>query len=143
MGTALLDVNVLMALAWSEHVHHDAAHRRFAAVANSWATAPVTESGLVRLLLTPAVTGRPVSGDEALGLLRAFRALPGWRWLPDDVSLIDGPLDLSVLMGRRQVTDLHLVALAARHEARLITFDAGIPRLLAPADHAHVEVWSS
>lgn len=140
-ATALLDVNVLVALAWDAHIHHRAAHRQFATVADNWATCPVTEAGLVRLLLTPAVVGRDVLAAEALGVLRDMRSLPGWRWLSDDVSLADATIDTRVLIGRRQVTDLQLVALAARHGAVLHTFDTGIPEQLAPADRQHVVVW--
>lgn len=140
---ALLDVNVLLALTWDQHVHHHVARKEFRAVSAAWATCPVTESGLVRLLLTPAVVGRKVSGAEALGAVRAMRALSGWRWLSDDVSLTNPSIDMRVLIGRRQVTDLHLVALAARHGAVLCTLDASIDQFLAPADRSHVRTWAA
>jgi hypothetical protein len=35
------------------------------------------------------------------------------------------------LLGYRQVTDLYLLGLVQHHGARLATFDAGIPALLA------------
>lgn len=141
--TALPDVNVLLALVWDQHVHHSAARRNFARIADRWATAPTTETGLVRLLLTPAVVGREVAGAEALGALRDLRAHPGWTWIADDASLADPQVDSIVLAGRRQVTDLHLVELAARHEAVLHTFDAGISSWLAPADRHLVHAWSA
>ena len=47
---ALPDVNVLIALAWPNHVHHDAARSWFAeSRATGWATCPVTEAGFVRV----------------------------------------------------------------------------------------------
>ncbi len=138
----LLDVNVLLALSWDEHVHHDAAHRNFARL-EGWATTPITEAGLVRLLMTEAVTGSKVSGQDALSQLRAIRAAPGWTWMPDGSSLADAVIDDRVLMGRRQVTDLHLVNLAASHHTRLVTFDAGLVSSLTPADHGSVELWSA
>lgn len=138
---ALVDVNVLLALVWDQHVHHRAARKAFGSVADAWATCPLTESGLVRLLLTPAVVGRQVAGAETLGALRAMRSLSGWRWLSDDVSLATSGIDVRVLAGRRQVTDLHLVALAADHGAVLCTFDAGISQSLAPSDRCHVRTW--
>lgn len=141
-GVVLLDVNVLVSLVWDQHVHHALAHRCFAAHRTAWATTPVTESGLVRLLLTRAVTGREVTGSEALGVLGALRSQPGWRFLPDGSSFADSSLDLTVLMGRRQVTDLHLVDVAARSGARLVTFDAAILPTLHPSDRRHVLVWS-
>ena len=46
----LPDVNVLIALAWPNHVHHDPARSWFAANLNTgWATCPLTEAGFVRL----------------------------------------------------------------------------------------------
>ncbi len=139
---ALLDVNVLLALVISEHVHHAAAHRHFAGVEDAWATTPGTEAGLTRLLMTEAVAGRPVSGAEALDTVRSLRAQPGWRWFPDETSLVESRVDTRTLVGRKQVTDLHLVHVAAQHSAQLHTFDAGIRRMLAPKDQHRVAVWS-
>lgn len=138
----LLDVNVLLALSWDQHVHHVAAHRNFARL-ERWATTPITEAGLVRLLMTEAVTGTKVSGRDALSQLRAMRTAPGWTWMPDGSSLADAVIDDRVLMGRRQVTDLHLVNLAAAHDTRLATFDARLITSLAPADQGSVELWSA
>ncbi|GAA4765014.1 TA system VapC family ribonuclease toxin [Microbacterium gilvum] len=140
--SVLLDVNVLFALSWDAHVHHEAAHSHFAEV-DSWATTPLTENGLVRLLLTPAVTGREVTGSEALRQLAALRDVPGWTFLADDASLAAPHIDPRPLMGRRQVTDLHLVNLAARHSAVLATFDTGLAAMLVPADRRHVQAWTA
>ena len=136
----LLDVNVLFALSWPEHVHHGIAHDHFSHL-TSWSTTPVTEAGLTRLLLTEAVTGRKVNGHEALQHLASIRQAPGWRWLEDECSLVTPAIDVRVLMGRRQVTDLQLVNLAAHNNTRLATFDAGIRNCLAPLDQQWVDVW--
>lgn len=138
----LLDVNVLLALTWDQHVHHATAHARFAEL-TTWSTCPTTEAGLVRLLLTEPVTGRKVSGAEALGHLAAIHQVPGWHFLPETCSLDDPAIDMRVLMGRRQVTDLHLVNLAGSHHTTLATFDAGVKTSLVPADQHLVTVWSS
>ncbi|MCI1255684.1 MULTISPECIES: TA system VapC family ribonuclease toxin [Corynebacterium] len=137
----LLDVNVLLALTWDQHIHHEIAHARFSGL-SSWSTCPVTEAGLVRLLLTEKVVGRRVPGREALGQLQAIRQVPGWSFIPDDRSLSDPVIDTRVLMGRRQVTDLQLVNIAAAHNTRLATFDAAVRDSLVPADRRFVEVWS-
>lgn len=140
-GTALLDVNVLVALVWDQHVHHISAHENFEKL-TAWATTPVTELGLVRVLLTPAAVGREVLPVEATGLLRALRGVNGWTWMPDDASFANPAVDLRVLMGRRQVTDLHLVDLAKANNAQLMTFDAALRKSLAPADRDVVVTWS-
>lgn len=137
----LLDVNVLLALSWDKHVRHAAAHRQFAQL-DSWATTAVTESGLVRLLMTEAVVGRKVSGAEALGQLQAVRQAPGWRFLTDAGSLAEARIDMRVLMGRSQVADLQLVNLAAEHGTRLVTFDARLRDSLVPANRELVVLWS-
>lgn len=138
----LLDVNVLLALSWDQHIHHQAAHSLFAEL-DGWSTCPVTETGLLRLLLTEQVVGRKVSGGEALGQLDAMRRVPGWSFLEDSTSLAAPIIDTRVLMGRRQVTDLHLVNLAAANESRLATFDAALRDSLVPADRHWVTVWSA
>lgn len=47
---ALPDINVLLALAWSNHPHHDAAHRWFSRdAAAGWATCGFTQTGFLRL----------------------------------------------------------------------------------------------
>ena len=49
--TALLDVNVLIALFDPVHGHHEPAHAWFAHNRPfGWATCPITENGLVRVL---------------------------------------------------------------------------------------------
>ncbi|MEI2775180.1 MAG: TA system VapC family ribonuclease toxin [Tetrasphaera sp.] len=138
--TRLLDVNVLLALMWDQHVHHRAARAAYRQL-ETFATTPLTESGFLRLLLTPAVVGRTVSISQALAAVSALRNEDGWRWVPDEASFVDARVDVRVLAGRRQVTDLHLVDLAARHACLLATFDAALPTWLAPADRRHVEVW--
>lgn len=138
----ILDVNVLLALSWDTHVHHHVAHRKFSTL-TSWATTPVTEAGLLRLLLRERVVGRKVSGAEALTQLSAMQSVPGWRFLADSNSLVTPAIDTRVLMGRRQVTDLQLVNLAALNETKLVTFDASLKASLVPEDQRLVEVWSA
>ena len=61
MSVSLLDVNVLLALAWPTHIHHAAAHRWFAEnCAAGWATCPLTQLGFVRLGMQPAVVKIPI-----------------------------------------------------------------------------------
>lgn len=126
-------MNVLVALAWDSHVHHVAARAWFAgARAGGWATCPVTESGFVRVSSNPKALPSPVSVTSALEVLAALRAVPGHRFLIDDVSPTDA--DVPTLMGHRQVTDAQLLTLARRDGARLVTFDAGIAALAGGRD---------
>lgn len=135
----LFDVNALVALALTTHQHHRAAHS-FLAQCERWATCPTTEASLLRLLLNPVVTGTARSAVEVRTVLSGMRQDPRWRLLPETAALGDPVVDLRVLMGHQQVTDLHLVNVAAASGARLATFDASMPTWLAPRDRRHVVV---
>lgn len=139
MSIYLLDVNVLIALAWPSHVHHTRARTWWATI-DEWATTPVTESAFVRLSTNPHVVGRVVSVAEALTLLAAIRTTPGHTFLSDETSLTRAAIDLGRVATSSQITDAHLVSLAAAHGSILATMDAGIPDMLQPPDRGHVLV---
>ncbi|KZS62063.1 type II toxin-antitoxin system VapC family toxin [Mycobacterium ostraviense] len=125
---ALLDVNALVALAWDSHIHHVRIREWFAANASrGWATCPITESGFVRVSTNPKVLPSPIGIADARRMLAALRAVDGHRFLVDDVSPVDG--DVPAIVGHRQVTDAHLLALARRRGVRLLTFDAALVAL--------------
>lgn len=136
----LCDVNVLVALALASHLHHRAAHAALAGHRGPWATCPVTEAAVIRLLTNPQVVPNAFTAEEVIGVLRGMRGDARWRFVPDDVSLVDAQVDTTVLRGHRQVTDVQLVNLAARAGLVLVTFDAGIPASLAPRDRRHVRL---
>lgn len=137
----LLDVNVLVALAWPNHVQHEAAMQWFRENrAAGWATCPVTQSGFVRASSNRHVIPDAKSPGEALLLLRQIVARPGHRFWTDDVAIASaGEVDAERLLGYRQVTDAHLLALAIRRGGRLATFDSGI-REIVPDGHAAEQV---
>jgi toxin-antitoxin system PIN domain toxin len=127
--TALLDVNLLVALFDGDHVHHELAHDWFADNrAGGWATCPVTENGLVRVLTNPKY-GSPESAVPAIvDRLRRFRESGNHEFWADEVSLADTALfNPSFVRGHRQITDVYLLGLARHKGARLATFDRSIP----------------
>lgn len=136
----LLDVNVLVALAVDVHVHHARAHAALAEFGAGWPTCPLTEAVLVQLLLNPATTGRRVGGAEAMDVLRGIRAQPSWQFIDDTSSLAQPCIDTTPLLGTKQVTDFHLVNLAAQNGVLLATFDSRIAAGLARGDRRHVEL---
>jgi hypothetical protein len=143
---ALLDVNLLVALAWPNHVHHAAAHRWFSARSRrGWATCSIVELGFIRVSSNARAIPAAVSPQEAMALLQRITALPGHRYWSDDVRFAESPhVARSRVVGHQQVTDAHLVALAIRHGGCLATLDRGV-RSLVPAGHspdAAVEVVS-
>jgi toxin-antitoxin system PIN domain toxin len=128
----LLDVNVLLALAWPNHLHHGVARGWFAKHRNlGWATCPLTESSFVRISSNPRIGPEPRSVRESIAWLERLRSLPGHRFVIDDVSFGVSPElpDVSRL-GHRQITDAHLLALARRNSLRLVTFDRNIGDLI-------------
>jgi toxin-antitoxin system PIN domain toxin len=123
--TFLLDVNVLIALIDPAHVAHDDAHNWFQAEGRtSWATCPITENGIIRIVGNPKYPNSPGSPAILAPMVRQLRALPGHCFWPDDISLLDfGALDARKILTSAQVTDIYLLALAKAHGGRLASFD--------------------
>ncbi len=134
MLTYLLDVNVLIGLIDPTHVNHHAVHAWFATDGrHSWATCPITENGVLRIVSHPGYPNTQGSPAAVASVLRKLRALPGHVFWPDDISLLDtSHIESSRLLTHKQVTDSYLLALAAARGARLATLDR---RLSAAAVH--------
>jgi hypothetical protein len=121
----LLDVNVLIALIDPAHVQHNAAHTWFAASGSkAWATCPLTENGVLRIVGNaryPSSPGTPAAVAELLG---EFLAHPGHEFWPDNLSLLNNQrVHAARLLDSAQVTDTYLLALAAERGGKLATFD--------------------
>jgi toxin-antitoxin system PIN domain toxin len=138
-ATYLLDVNLLIALSSPDHLHHGRARRWFGGV-ESWATSPMTEAAFVRLMLNPVVAGRKRAAADVLAHLKAMRGRPGHQFWADDASFAEPSADMVGLVGHGQVTDLHLVDLAARRGGVLATFDSAIRSSLVEDDQRLVEL---
>ena len=141
MAAFLLDVNVLIALAWPTHTSHETVQRWFAKNArHGWATCPLTESGFVRILSNPAFSSNSLNPLEALGLLKANKQHHAHRFFPDDISFADAVKKFERrLVGHRQVTDAYLLGLALHHRSTLATLDSGLTSL-ARETSDHVEL---
>lgn len=125
MKTFLLDVNVLIALIDPAHVQHDAAHEWFAAHGRqAWATCPLTENGVLRIVGHPRYPNSPGTPADVAQMIGGLRALPGYAFWTDDISLLDTEkIDTARLLSSGQVTDSYLLALACAHKGQLATFD--------------------
>lgn len=119
MTATLLDGNVLVALAVGDHVHHGVARGWFDGSDEPFATTPITQGTLIRLLVRNGVPA--ATAMEVLGTLTAH---PRHRFWPDD-----RPYDADALrgvVGHRQVTDGYLAALARANGGVLATLDKGL-----------------
>lgn len=131
---ALLDVNVLVALAWPNHIHHTRARAWFRDHRDEgWATCSITQAGFVRVSSNRAAIPEARSPAEANAVLARMLDVPGHVFLADDVPLTaDDVVDPARIVSYRHVTDAHLLTLAVRCNARLATFDRAIAELPAP-----------
>jgi toxin-antitoxin system PIN domain toxin len=129
--TALLDLNILTALLWPAHEHHEAAHRWFGnRRKNRWATCAITELGLIRLVTNPSFSRDALSPADALVLLTSNLTHEDHDFWIEDLSVAEA-LDAvpGKLQGHKQVTDCYLLALARHHNGVLATFDRAIEAL--------------
>jgi toxin-antitoxin system PIN domain toxin len=123
--TVLLDVNVLIALIDPAHVSHDAAHDWFARNAHAgWATCPLTQNGVIRIVGHPRYPNHPGPPAMVAAIVARLIELPGHAFWPDDISVLGGSLvDPAKILTPAQVTDTYLLGLAVAHGGRLATFD--------------------
>lgn len=126
MKPALLDTNVLLALAWPNHQHHAGAHAWFRAQArHGWATCAFTQLGFVRLSSNPAYTPEAVPPKDAAALLGVLLAHKAHRFWPSPAAAAASLY--SHALGHQQVNDAWLVEVARRQRGRLVTLDTRLP----------------
>ena len=126
---SLLDVNVVIALLDPDHAFHERAHAWWATQAKSgWASCPIVENGVVRIMAHSAYSqGARFTPGDLISRLRTFATQSNHEFWSDDVSLRDGKLfTVELIHSSRQLTDLYLLALAGKHAGRLATFDQAV-----------------
>ena len=125
----LLDVNMLLALGHTLHVHHPRAERWLKSVipkAERLATCAITELGFVRVSVQTGLQPDVATAAKALAALKASSPIEVELWsdalgadkLP---RYVKRPGDL---------TDGHLLELARTNGARFVTLDGNIPEAL-------------
>lgn len=140
MNTALLDINVLVALLWPAQESHSKVQTWFKRRSSEgWATCPLTQAGFVRIISNPAFSPSAVSPGEATQALKKSLAHPNHEYWPADVSYLEAiePFG-SQIVGHKQVSDAYLLGLAIHHKGKLVTMDRGIQELLTPRLREHV-----
>ncbi|MGB3414723.1 MAG: TA system VapC family ribonuclease toxin [Microbacteriaceae bacterium] len=135
----MLDVNVLLALVSADHIHHRSALHWFTGI-EYWATTPIVESAFLRLALNERVMGKQYDLGLVRSLMMQIRQQPGFQFLSDGSSLCEAIIELPLILGYQQVTDYHLVNLAAQHSVVFATFDAKLLRSLPKEHHRLIEL---
>lgn len=140
MTAALLDVNVLIALAHEDHTAHLKTKRWFRGAAEMrWATCPLTEAGFVRVVSNPSYQQPAVDQDDARAMLAALRALPGHQFWPIEFGFEEAVAPFAErFFGHQQVADVYLLALAIRKRGKLVTLDRGLTFLAGDEFARHV-----
>src|SRR5438093_13765750 len=105
MSVYLLDINVLVALLWTNHEQHEAArdwhqsHQR-----SGWATCPLTQAGFVRISSNPRIFPDAPSSTKAVEILKANLKHPAHRFWKDEIPLAQAVTPFAGLFTGHQQT---------------------------------------
>lgn len=124
----LLDVDLLLALAWPNHQHHPVAVRWFASrEGEPWSTCALTELAFVRLSSNPAFTSEAKDPATAVSLLEAMTAHPHHRFLLE-LPPVTASDRWSHVGSAKATTDAYLAMVAIHHRVQLATLDGRLAR---------------
>ena len=126
---ALLDVNVLIALLDPDHAFHSIGHNWWSANHEAgWASCPITENGVVRVLSQPGYSAKTqFTPATIISKLQAFVERTDHQFWPDEISLRESAhFHSERIHSSRHITDAYLLALAVQNGGRLATFDVSI-----------------
>lgn len=132
----LLDANALIALCWPAHEHHPRMLAWFKVhAAQGWATCALTQGAFIRVVMQPAFSGpaaAKITVSDAAELLLRNTSHAQHRFVNLDFGFADVIATCTGgLYGHRQITDAYLLTAAIKSGMKLLTFDAGLPSLLA------------
>jgi len=122
----LLDINTLIALGHTAHVHHAKAIGWYLSISKasaSLATCSITELGFVRVTVQTRLQSDVDAARKALEKLKSSSSLP-FALVSDDLGVDRLP---SFAKTPNRLTDGHLLELAHRQGMKLVTLDKGIP----------------
>ena len=135
----LIDINVLLALAWPNHPHHQVATRWFDEESDSgWATCATTQLGFVRISSQPKFSAEHVDPATACALLLRWVAHPRHLyWREEGVGLTAPHFRelLPSVLTHNFVTDAFLISIATANGGKLATLDKPLTNLFPEAVH--------
>jgi toxin-antitoxin system PIN domain toxin len=126
----LLDVSLLLALAWPTHQFHATARRWFEKNERlGWASCAITQLGFLRISSQPSIFGpdakSPLEAQQLLGSYVGSRHHVFISELPSPSRFSE----FSRILGPEKVTDAYLVGLARTNRCRFVTFDQRLAAL--------------
>ncbi|EKO88382.1 TA system VapC family ribonuclease toxin [Leptospira interrogans] len=138
----LLDVNVLISLCDSNHVFHEKAWKWFDRKAkNGWATCPITQNALVRIMSHSSYPGNPGGVEVVSAILHSLLKVKGHQFIPDNISINSSLFYLNIVsVSSKQITDVYLLALSVYHKVKFATFDSKIPYDSVDRGKEHLEL---
>jgi predicted nucleic acid-binding protein len=132
---ALLDVNVVIASIFADHVMHASA-RTFVETLIRFYTTPMIQGGFLRFATRPWKNDRKEEQPPRLSMAEAhtklieFTAAQGHIFIPDDVQFTE--LGLRSMQGHRQWTDAYLLHLARYHQLAFASLESRMANLDDP-----------
>jgi predicted nucleic acid-binding protein len=133
---AVLEVNVIIASVFADHVHHVRACPLVEDLEH-FHTSPMTQGGFLRFATRTWKNEHKeeqpprLTMAEAQAKLAEFTTADGHLFLPDDVEFTE--IGLRSMQGRRQWTDAYLLHLARKHGLALASLERRMANLDDPA----------
>ena len=124
---SLFDVSTLLALFDPLHIGSSVTRQWWSENRDEgWASCPLTQNGFLRII-SQATYPNAVPLGTAIALLTAQIADSNHEFWPDEISLTDTErFDHAGMLGPKQITDIYLLGLAVRNDARFVTLDRSI-----------------
>ncbi|WP_263354475.1 TA system VapC family ribonuclease toxin [Acidicapsa acidisoli] len=140
MTPFLLDINVLLGIAWQDQQSHTTVFPWFKSTGRqNFATCAISQSGFVRISSSVQFRPNPVSIKEAFQALTTLIEMPGHTFWPIDIGILEATASFAdKLFGPLQLTDAYLLGLAITNGGTLVTRDRAIPQLAGKAFAKHV-----
>lgn len=121
----LFDVNILLAVFFKTHLHHEKAANAYKKYApRGWATCPTTENGFTRVGLQKVFIDESRNSDRLRDMLTVWKSDENYQFWADELSILD---DLILnIPNHTSVTELQLLALAVKNGGKFVTFNQRI-----------------